>query len=345
MSISTLNLNNCFQEYIKLYEQFDVKDIYYNPYYLKAAQNAESYPIEIFLYEENGVKSLIPYVKRKINDLLIFKDLKEEFWDISTPHEYSGIITNSADNNNFYSWLGKYCQNNNIIFEFSRFNPFLKNEKSTKSSGYNLIKCSDNVYIDLTNNFDDIYKSFNRSVRKNIKRANSFNLEFIEAGPTDENIKTFIEIYSESMDRLGAKDYFYFNDEYFNKLIKECSQSKLFFISDENEIIAASILLTHTDKAHHHLTGCKSYALEKRPNDFMIYSLIKWCQNSNIEKLHLGGGSEQIKAFKSKFSQMRIPYYIGYKIHNKEIYDYLCSIWKKHNPDKQDIIYYPLYRY
>ncbi len=345
MSINTLNLDSCFEEYIKLYEQFKMKDVYYDPYYLKAVQNAENSLIEIFIYEENGVKCLVPYVKRRINDLSIFKNIKEEFWDISTPHEYSGIITNSPDANNFYSCLGEYCQNNNIIFEFSRFNPFLKNEKFIENSGYNLIKCADNIYIGLTDNFEDIYKSFHRSVRKNIKRAVNSNLKFLEAEPTDENIKIFIEIYSESMDRLCAKKYFYFNNEYFQKLLKECSQARLFFIKDKNEIIAASILLHHENRAHHHLTGYKTIALDKRPNDFMIYSLIQWCQNSNIEKLHLGGGSEPIRAFKSKFSQMKIPYYIGYKIHNKEIYDYLCSVWKNHNPDRQDITYYPPYRY
>ncbi len=109
--------------------------------------------------------------------------------------------------------------------------------------------------------------------------------------------------------------------------------------------VAASILLYHGDTAHHHLTVYDAAALQKRPNDFMIYQLSMWAKERGIRYLHLGGGSASIRNFKMKFSSARIPYHIGYKIHNIEYYERLCEAWSVHNGAHEKTDYFPLYRF
>ncbi len=86
-------------------------------------------------------------------------------------------------------------------------------------------------------------------------------------------------------------------------------------------------------------------ALQKRPNDFMIYQLSMWAKEREIKCLHLGGGSESIRNFKMKFSSERIPYHVGYKIHNVEYYERLCEAWSVHNGAHEKTDYFPLYRF
>jgi CelD/BcsL family acetyltransferase involved in cellulose biosynthesis len=147
------------------------------------------------------------------------------------------------------------------------------------------------------------------------------------------------------MQRLKANDYFYFSVDYFRTLIKDCEGSSLFIIRNKsNQPIAASILLHYGDIGHHHLTGYAPETELLRPNDYMIYSLINWGKSNQLQYLHLGGGALSICKFKAKFSNERIPYYVGYRVHIQEAYQLLCDIWRKENNLSQLAEYFPLYR-
>jgi len=346
-----LSLENDYFEYSDLFNKIKKKNIFFHPSYLKSVQYAEKYPVKIMVFVENEKIMMIPYVFRRINDLPLFNKLKYELLDIISPYEYSYIFSNITKEAEYNSLLNKlfksvenYCKNNNIVTEFIRFDPFLSKVNYTNTN-YFIRKSCDNVYIDLRKESKEIIKSFHRSVKKNINRAVASNLKFIQADKKDENIDSFINLYRNSMQRLKADDYYYFSDEYFRRLIKDCESVSLFFVQDENNPpFAASILLHYGDVAHHHLTGYNKESKCFRPNDYMIYSLIHWAKNSGLKLLHLGGGSESICKFKSKFSNTKIPYYIGYKVHNLRMYQVLCNIWRKKNKNYKNSEYFPLYR-
>jgi len=346
-----LSLQDDFLEYSRLFSEMKEKSVYFLPSYLRSVQHAEKHPLIIMVFVDDDRIALIPYVKRRINDLSSFRGLKHELWDIITPHEYSCAISNVTDRaerncviQQLFRHVENYCKKENIVSEFVRFDPFLTDIKCIESY-YTCRKACDNIYIDLRIDNTEIYNPFHRSVRKNLKRALTSGLTFRQCDKTDESVDLFIKLYWTLMKRLRTNDYFYFSIDYFRALIKDCEGSSLFFVRDKNNRpIAASILLHYGNIGHHHLTGYVAEATALRPNDYMIYSLINWGKSNNLHYLHLGGGVQSICNFKAKFSNERIPYYVGYKVHNQEAYQLLCDILGKDNNFSQHSDYFPLYR-
>jgi len=350
-AVKILELENDFDLYARIASSIKIKSVYFSPTYLLSIQKAEGYPIKVVIAHDDDSFALIPYVWRKINDLPFCKDIPEEMFDIITPHEYSGVITNEDNperrKNLFsvlFSGVDDLCKNKRVVTEFARFDPFITDIASMEKH-YEIRSVGQNVYINLEQTGEGIWNSFERSAQKNVKTAVRCGLQFHEAEHKKE-IDAFIHFYRDSMQRLCAEKYFYFNWEYFYALLKSCGGARLFMVCDDSGVpVAASILLYHGDTAHHHLTGYDPAALQKRPNDFMIYQLAMWAKGQGIKCLHLGGGAESIRNFKKKFSSERIPYHIGHKVHNIKVYKMLCEAWRVHSGNCTETDYFPLYRF
>lgn len=346
-----LSLDDDFAEYCKLFSRVANSSVYLLPSYLKSVQYAEKCPCHIMLFSENDNFALMAQIKRRINDLAPFRDLDSDYWDFIAPHEYSTVLSNCEEpetKNKLSAKLlksaGDYCRSQNVISEFIRFDPFLADTAAMESFYDVKVSCR-NIYIDLRRSMNEIIGSFHSSVKKNLKKSADSSLSFFPADKTDGNIEIFIKLYWSSMDRLAANNYFYFSREYFYNLIKECEGASLFIVNNkDNQPIAASILLHHGHICHHHLTGYNSGAINLRPNDFMIYSLIQWGQAHHLDYLHLGGGAPSICKFKKKFSPAELPYYIGKRVHNQELYQQLCHIRQKEPGFPPNSNYFPLYR-
>lgn len=351
MKFNLFSLENNFSAYVRLFEAAKKKSVYHLPSYLNAAQIGEKYPIEIMVVNNQNEFAMLPFVKKKINDLHLFKDLSKKYCDVTSPYEYASPLSSSSDpkviNSLFlqlFVLMDCYCNDENIISEFIRFDPFTS-DITLLSSHYKIKKSCDNIYIDLTKNIDELWKGFHGSAKKNIKRAMDSALFFFKAEKNKVNVNLFIDLYNSSMKRLNSRDFYYFSDRYFKKLILECEGTSLFFVRDKKgSTIAASIVIYYGETAHHHLTGYDSSATDLRQNDFMIYSLIIWGKASGLKHLHLGGGSESICRFKGKFSTTRIPYYVGTKVHNKATYNDLCNLWREKNNFHESSEYFPIYR-
>ncbi len=350
--ISILSLDQDLDAYITIIDKIKRKSVYFLPSYLKTVQIVEGYSVNVIcLYNKDKI-AMLPFVKRRVNDLPLFNGLKKEIWDIVSPYEYSCVVTNVEEKSERYAlikelhiFLNDYCEREQVVSGFARFDPFLT-DISAFTLFYNTRKNCDNVYIDLCKSSKEIERDFHSSVKKNIKRALNNGLVFSEEDKNRENIDLFIKMYMTNMKRLNAEKYFYFSAEYFKILIGQCEGSVLFFVRDKcDKLLAASILLYDTEVAYHHLTGYDLDARLQRPNDFMIFNLINWTQNKGLSSFHLGGGSKSIHDFKSKFSGTNIPYYVGTKIYNPKLYQELCDLWQRRNSPCKSNNYFPLYRF
>lgn len=351
MPSQILSLAHDLNKYAHIVQTIEQKSIFYTPAYLLSVQKAEGYPIIIIVASVGKSVALIPFVLRRINDMALFKELDEELFDIITPFEYSGIITNAIHSDEKKVLFKELCNavreglNNKIVVsEFVRFDPFLT-DLSSVCPDYEIRHAGANVFINLELSEEEICGRFANAARKNVKTAMRGGLKLYESDGKDVDVELFIALYYESLRQLKSKPYYFFNRAYFLSLVRECDGAKMLILRDSDGLpCAASILLYHGDTAHHHLTGYNHASLPKRPNDFMLYQLILWAKARGLKYLHLGGGSETIRNFKAKFSPLSIPYYVGSRIHNKEWYDKLCLIWKSTHPDKDNSSYFPLYR-
>jgi len=341
------------QKDIHQYECYAEKCTNVTPYhlveYLLAEEKAEEGWTKIFLYEDNGKFALLPQVVRKINSLPYMQELEKNEYDMIAPHEYGGIIGNTNERAVMRGLLENilaYCKANHIIFQFIRINPYMKELPFIyEENGYELIHSNSHVYVNLKQTEEQIIGDYKSNVRRNVKRAEKEGLTFKIAEKTHINANIFKELYQKAMEILEARRFLYFNDEYFQALIK-CNCSRLGIVQNqEGKIIAAAVMLLDEDIVYYHL-GCfdRDYKLQ-RPMNYLMHSMILWSKRNGYRTFHLAGGSKSLMQFKTGYSSTRVDYYIANQICDKKRYNNICSMWKSKFPEFADEQYYPLYRY
>lgn len=320
-----------------------LNDIYYSKEYgeLYLSSGAE---LVRFDYKENDLFFTNVLLKKPINRIGD-KVINENWFDAETPYGYGGYCTNISDPKILNSVLIEYrefCEKQGIINEFVRFNPFLENIDifenylDFKSSGGNV------VYIDTTMNEEERWKSYHTGTR-NILRKCALNLKIVE----NENLDAFQKLYESTMDKNKASEFYYFDRNYFEKLLNT-EGVRLFEVSYEDNIISMGFFMFSENFAHYHLSA-NDYAFAKyNGNYLMLEHIAKIAHERGIQKFLLGGGrtadaGDGLLRFKKKFSKKELPFYIGGKIYNKEVHDLCRNIWQEQNLENQ-VNYFQKYR-
>lgn len=340
-----LLLDENIEIYKDYYERSSFKTIYHHPMYLQAEEKAEEYPTYLYIYEQDGLFVILPSVKRKINDIDIFADEKETYFDLITPHEYSGVISNVYDINLFqvfYSQLEEFCTNHNIIFQFIRFNPYSYEYKG--AAGFDIVLADQQNWVDCE---DDILSHFQKRKARYVKAAMKNGIECREFEKNVENIQIFYQYYEKAMNRLAAKRFLYFNLEYFVDLCVS-EFTKLFFVIDSNtqKLLSGLIVLCDADhkKIYHHLSFRNEEIGNIHSMEYMIYATAQWAKTNGYISMHLGGGSSSLHGFKDGCTDKRVEYYVGTKIHNIPKYNKLADKFCNEYPQQRKSTYLPIYR-
>lgn len=330
--------NNSWEQVLNKFPN-NAKDIYYSASYYKLFQNLGDGIANCFFYINNNEFVFYPFLMNSVNELGY--NLGNDFYDIQGAYGYNGVVSNSQDPNfisAFYLAFDDYCKKNNIIAEFTRFHPILQNQNFSKDY-MTVLYDRQTVLIDLLNSYDDIwncqYSSKNRNMIRKAQK-NGLRIEIIN-DPKDEIIDKFIAIYTETMQNVNADNYYFFSKEFFYNIFK-LLKGFVFLanVLNNNEIVSSSIFLRYGKYLHYHLSGrtCKA---DNTVNNFLIDSIVKYGQELGLSFLHLGGGisgdeNDPLFRFKRSFSNMVIPFYIGKRIHNFDVYNEVCSQWENKYP-------------
>lgn len=313
------------------------------------------------LYEriEDGESILYEYVGKagKINHLFILRKIpsstnSEPWYDIVTPYGYGGpIIEEIFDNHTkdellreFEDEFGKYCSEHRIVSEFVRFHPIIDNA-SDFTSIYNSKCIRKTLGTNLTLD-DPVAEEFSKGCRKNIRRAMSKGVSWrVTAQPSD--ISVFKTIYYSTMDRNGAKDYYYFDDRYFDDCQRFFRENLLFVEAIfEGKTIAAGLYFVFKDTIHIHLSGTLSEYLHLSPAYILRYATTLWGKENGYRLIHHGGGrsnadNDNLFLFKKQFaSNTEFDFYVGQRIWNTDAYRALCL----ERGITEDVQFFPAYR-
>jgi hypothetical protein len=315
----------------------DIQDIYYIYRHFSICRFVEDGEPEAFYYEVGEKKFFYPYFINKI----IGYELDNVYYDIQTPYGYGGPLTNTRDEafleSAEHSFL-QYCEEKHIVCEFVRFHPLLKNH-DLFNRNIDIIQNRKTVFIDLNKSIEDIWcgsiSSKNRNV---IRKAEKGGLRVIRL----KEVETFKSIYSETMLRINADKFYFFNDNYFNAMFNDERYIILGVEYDKN-IIACGIFISSGQYFHYHLAGSKKEFLKFSPNNLMLYEAIKLGKELGKRQMFLGGGlrnsiEDPLFKFKASFSKESCDFYVGKRVHDRITYDYLISQWEKKNGRKSSIL-------
>ena len=207
-------------------------------------ESVEKGSIELFTYEKDGSIAQYLYIKRPVPWLIQGK----QYFDTITPYGYGGpvIVKGNKDYRfieQFYNAWSEYCNNNSIVSEFVRYHLF-DNLDFIKAFPGDVQQISDNVVCQLNTDINQIWMDFDYKVRKNIKRALSSGLTVL-TDSTGKYLKRFLNIYNSTMDRNDARSFYYFQEEYFQKIIDTLQGHYMFFHVWKDDVIISIYYSTY----------------------------------------------------------------------------------------------------
>lgn len=320
-------------------------DVFYLSGYSKAfMKETPKNGTPILLYYENGKDRAINVVLRRdvAKDEKLAGKLEEgKYFDITAPYGYGGFWGNISDWDKLNQTYTEYCLEKHYICEFVRFELFTKYhdyyDGEVETRTHNVVR-----FLEMP--IDEMWMDFKQKVRKNVKKANTYNLECIIEN-TDEHLDDFLRIYYSTMDRSNAEGAYYFSKQFYEDLNEMKDNVMYFHVVYKGKIISTELVIYGAENCYSYLGGTDKEFFDVRPNDYLKYEIIKWAKGKGLKNFVLGGGygaDDGIYQYKLCLAPHgQYDFYIGRKIFDMNLYDKLVAL---RGEDELNEKYFPLYR-
>jgi len=323
--------------------QESLRDIYFGAEYVALHTFEAGSRALLAVFEEAGQVWLYPFIMRPVPMLRDCK-LEDSWFDLETPYGYGGPLSASDDadflraaHRAFQNW----CAQQRIVTEFVRLHPLLQNDRWLDPR-VELVYDRATVSLNLAGISElEIGKlPINKMSRYMIRRALRSGVQ-VESLSIKDNFDEFMTLYKQTMARLAASEYYYFNDRYFAGL-RELAHQKgwLLVAKRDGRWLAAALFLRGTKYLHYHLSG----STEDRQNgasNLLLYEAAVMGSRHGFSQLHLGGGStssaqDSLLEFKKSMGTDCHRFHIGKRIHDRDVYARLKEAWAKAYPSLVD---------
>jgi len=348
-----LNTKEHKTEWGNLVDALPSGDIFFTPEYAQLFESADGEAgrefggeAQLFFYGDDEDYVIYPFFKRKISELPFPEAMgsaAEGWYDIASPYGYNGPlarITNPELENalwqEFLDRFHQYCLSNNIVAEFARLHPYLKNHTHLQSSKNSRVRSRPPVvYIDLRQDEALMRKGMTKGNKSSIAKAHRSGIEIRISPPDKEAMLAFHRLYTATMARHQARPAYFFSQKFIDNAFRMLGeQVKLFCAWHHGQIIAASLFLCRGKFVHYFLSGSDENSLSLCPNNLLLYEAILWAKGQGYELFNLGGGYEandSLFQFKSSFAKTTADFFIYSRVHNEEMYRRLCEAREKYD--------------
>jgi lipid II:glycine glycyltransferase (peptidoglycan interpeptide bridge formation enzyme) len=329
-----------------------MRDVYFVPLYLQmVSKNGDGIPKLAWLRCSHG-NVIYPFLVRPIS--INGKDTG--CYDITSPYGYGGPILRGTNRHNgeslaaeFIQQFHDYCTEKNIVTEFIRFHPLLRN--ANVFSGLVPVEHIRNtVYVDLQGSLEGIWNdTVSGKTRNAIRKAkkSGVSVRYSRA----DGISRFVNLYHGTMKRLEADTYYYFTEPYFDHLGQLIDESgTLIEAVHKSEVIASIVVLVGDVFSHYHLSASDTEFRKLQANSLLLWEAIKWSKEQGLSLMHLGGGysasEDSLFKFKAGFSPCTAEYHVGKVIHDTNKYAELVTevLGDKRREAFDNINFFPAYR-
>jgi Acetyltransferase (GNAT) domain len=333
-------------------------DVYHLPQYiLTEAIRTNSKPEAILITK--GEKSFcLPYLLRPYINLFDKSIILKDCYDIGSPIGYAGFLLNDAGKNepNFLKaaieQLIRTFQARNFCSAFFRLHPILNHNINQILSPEIIQISGETLSIDLNLSSVEIWRKTRAEYRTSINRCkrDDFTAKIVNY---KEYIHEFINIYYETMERVEAKTYYYFDSEYFHGLMNLNEAIHLCIVEKDNKIACAGIFTECCGIIQYHLGATRSQFLKQAPSKLMFDYVRFWAKERGNEVFHLGGGlgakTNSLYHFKAGFSNQKHSFLTLRLILDENKYYHFVDLRAKIlSMEPQNLLnsnFFPAYRY
>lgn len=329
-------------------------DIYFKEEYARIYELNGDGKVEKFNYESEEGRVEYLFLKK------LTKAGTGKYYDITTPYGYGGPIFFPKNPNKlsklvagFRNEFEGYCRKNKIISEFIRFHPLFENYRYMDN--HLEVICLQNTICMNLNSEEQILSEMSSQARNKLRKAIKSNVT-VKREISENNIKNFMNIYYETMNKNNALSYYYFDEIYFKNLYKLGKKRvELFNAYHNNDLIATTFILKGEDVIHYHLSANTKKGYQLAANNLLLFEVAKWGVKNGYKAFHLGGGYgkvcgeniDPLYKFKSSFNKNGIlEFHIGKKIHNHKIFNYLVKVHREKTLEEnnENCEFFPPYR-
>lgn len=328
----------------EIVRSFENHDIYYLSGYVKAFQIHGDGTPQLLYYEQDGLRAIYVYMKRKT--------AIEGIFDSITPYGYGGVLfegdISEANLKAFWNTYVQKMREENIVDNFVRYHPVLANAVPMKVVS-EVIDLGKTVAFHLDSP-EVIWQNIVPKNRNMIRKAEKNGVEIHHAADSTL-FKDFVRIYNATMDKDNAEEYYYFGDDFYKSIHEDLNgHYEMFYATYEGKIIAMSIILFANKQMHYHLSGSVLEYRNLAPSNLLLYKAALWGCEQGFKTFHLGGGvgsgEDNLYKFKAAFNrESNYQFSIAKMIFNQVIYDELVQ--KRKNEDlnfNEESKFFPLYR-
>jgi len=333
MAFLTLKDSSLWNKYLQRLHKSH-RDIYFTPEYNSLYQNYGDGEACCFVYENNGELVIYPFLKNAVTPLGY--KLDKEYYDIQGAYGYNGIIASNQSPEfiaSFWDEFDRWCRENDIVAEFTRFHPLLNNQRLA-SPQMKTFFSRHTVALDLTD--DDIWMhQFSSKNRNMIRKAEKEGVTIVES----KDYETFRILYDGTMTDLHAESFYFFPPKYYEEYKQTFKdKSLLCFALLDGKVIAGSMFMFSDDYAHYHLSARDREYSRYAANNLILWYGIQKAKERGCKWFHFGGGTtgeedDTLLKFKKEFSKTLCEFWIGKRVHNQAVYDQIVEQWKTSHPD------------
>lgn len=333
-------------------------DVYHLPEYVNIESKRTQTIPHAFLLVDCDKILFVPYLLRKCENILTQESNGKDWFDIVSPYGYSGILLSDAAicTPGFPDFalqeFKRVLRQNHICSAFLRLHPILSKQFNEVFSGDIFTANGETVSVDLTLSEAEIWAHTRKGHQSTINKCKRLGLTG-KIVDFRHYINEFIAIYEETMNRVKARQSYYFSRNYFEDLLVLGDKIHLGIVELNNEIVCASLFFECCGIVQAHLGGTKTQYLSQSPFNFLLHYVRLWAKEQGNKFLHLGGGvggstTDSLYTFKSGFSRQRHQFLTLRLIADEEKYYELVRLRAKalNTTDKVllDTGFFPAYR-
>lgn len=304
--------------------------------------------------EGEGNMFFLPLIQRPIAPA-ITGDSKAPAIDAVSPYGYPGPLT-KASGGGRDAFIDEALDAAQPILRqagwvsiFVRTNPILNRSDDCKSHG-SLVEHGACVWLDLTLSSEQLHSQTRPRYRSYINGASRAGV----VARFDEqwhHLGDFVRLYYQTMDKVGAERWYYFDRPYFEGLRQVLGDHlKLCIVEFQGRVVAAGLFAVSGGIVQYLFSGSDETGGQPHATKLMLVFVRDWAKAAGQKVLHLGGGlggrADDLLTFKQGFSKLSHPFYSWRWIIDESRYAGLTDRWERIEGAKAAplIGYFPAYR-
>jgi hypothetical protein len=230
--------------------------------------------------------------------------------DVVTPYGYGG-----PTGGGFWEAYEAWARERGVVSTFVRFHPLYANQRDAPVHVEELAP----TVAWRVEPERDLLAGLHFKHRNKVRKAENAGATVTQG----EGLGEFVPLYEETMRRLDADPFYFFEPSYWERL-GELSLAR-FDAAIDGEVVASALCLATPPWLHYHLSGTTEQGRSTGASTLVLLEAARWAQANGYDRFHLGGGlggkADALHHFKARFDpEGLVPAAIGKAIHDEQAY-------------------------